>query len=487
MTTDQIRARMAELRETLERLALVPGDLTGTERSEWFAATTEYEQLEQLQADRTARARAISSAATVEAGDGAAGVGRYRDRNVNRGISQEVLLERAGAAGGVNTRDGGALLADAARAAIDAWSTRSDVPAAWQESAERVVTEGSRYSRQVAEWVAAASTPGYEAAFRAVLAGGPASLHGDDSLELRRVQSFISERAMSEGSGAAGQFAVPPMLDPALLLTSSGSTNPFRQLATVKTIATQTWKGVTTAGVTAEWTAEAAEMTDASPTLGQPTITPVRADALVQASWELFEDSSLASDLAMLFADARDNLEATAFAVGTGSTQPTGVVVALGLITASRVSAQTNGAFGSIDIYNVDDALPARFHPGASWVAHRAFWNRTRRFAEGSGPQHAFWTDFSPGTPSTLLGHAVYDSSAMQSTISAATASSDDCLILADWRRAMVVVDRVPLMVLTNTWVLGPSRRPTAETQVAAFWRVGSDVVVPQAARMLRL
>ena len=125
----------------------------------------------------------------------------------------------------------------------------------------------------------------------------------------------------------------------------------------------------------------------------------------------------------MLFADARDRLESTAFAVGTGSTQPYGIVTELQLVTASRVSATTNGAFGAVDIFAVDNALGPRWRNNASWVGNKAYWNRTRQFASGSGPQYAFWTDFGGGRPPSLIGYPVYESSAMQSTLSTATAS----------------------------------------------------------------
>lgn len=83
------------------------------------------------------------------------------------------------------------------------------------------------------------------------------------------------QRAMST-SDSAGGYMIPLTLDPAVQLTSSGSINPLRQISRVVQIATDSWNGVTSAGVTAEWTAEAAEMADASPTLGSPSIPVMR-------------------------------------------------------------------------------------------------------------------------------------------------------------------------------------------------------------------
>ena len=64
-------------------------------------------------------------------------------------------------------------------------------------------------------------------------------------------------RGMTIGTDAAGGFAVPFTLDPSIMLTSNGALNPIRQVARVFTIATDKWKGVSSAGVTASYDAEA--------------------------------------------------------------------------------------------------------------------------------------------------------------------------------------------------------------------------------------
>jgi HK97 family phage major capsid protein len=74
----------------------------------------------------------------------------------------------------------------------------------------------------------------------------------------------MQQRARSTTDDAGG-YLVPMSLDVAVILTSSGSTNPMRQIARNVTIATDSWNGVSSAGVTAEWIAEASEVADASP------------------------------------------------------------------------------------------------------------------------------------------------------------------------------------------------------------------------------
>jgi HK97 family phage major capsid protein len=112
--------------------------------------------------------------------------------------------------------------------------------------------------------------------------------------------TYVGEalRAAMSLTDANGGYLVPFTLDPTIILTNAGAANPFRQISTIKTIATDTWNGVTSAGVSAEWTAEGVEAADASPTLGQPTITPKKADAWVFGSYEVLADSGFAASSA---------------------------------------------------------------------------------------------------------------------------------------------------------------------------------------------
>ena len=222
-------------------------------------------------------------------------------------------------------------------------------------------------------------------------------------------------------------------------------------------------------------------MTDASPTLQQPTITPIRADAYVQASFEMMEDSDIATELSMLFAYARDRLEGSAFATGAGSTQPTGIVTTLAA-TASRVAITTSGVFGAVDVFALDNNLPQRWRANASWVANKSIWNIARQFATGTGAlTGAFWIDFGQGRPSTLIGYPVGESSAMVNSVTGGA----NIVVVGDFRQ-YYIADRIGMSVAYNPLVLGLNRRPTGDAGWACFWRVGSNTVNADAFRLLR-
>jgi HK97 family phage major capsid protein len=331
------------------------------------------------------------------------------------------------------------------------------------------------YGRAFSNWMLRHGSPEYTRAFFEYMSGGIEK---------------IENRAALSTTGANGGFMIPFFLDPTIILTNAGIVNPMRGLAKTVTIPTNVWHGVSSAGVTAEWTSEATEFTDASPTFVQPTITPIRADAYVQASFEVVADSNVAAQIGMLFADAKDRLEGAAFVSGTGSTQPEGIVTRLNVTTASKVAAQTNASFGAVDVFALVNNLPARYQNKCQWLAHWFTYNLARQF--GGANQPNFWVDLGPGIPSQMLGRSTYQSSAMLNAsgavgLSSATASNDNILILGDFSEGYLIVDRIGMEVVYNPLVIGSNRRPTGEVGWGCYWRVGADTVNADAFRMLQV
>ena len=75
----------------------------------------------------------------------------------------------------------------------------------------------------------------------------------------------------------------------------------------------------------------------------------------------------------------------------------------------------------------------------------------------------------------------------MQSSLSTATASNDDLIVLGDFKQGYYIVDRIGMSVAYNPLVIGSNRRPTGEVGWFAFWRVGARCVNADAFRMLRV
>src|SRR5262249_29368284 len=102
--------------------------------------------------------------------------------------------------------------------------------------------------------------------------------------------SLQKERAQSETSGSGG-YAIPVFIDPSIIVTNQGATNPFMQIAHVVDVNTNAWKGVSSAGVSWSFDSEAAEVSDDSLTsIAQPSVTVFMARGFIPYSIEIEQD-----------------------------------------------------------------------------------------------------------------------------------------------------------------------------------------------------
>ena len=299
------------------------------------------------------------------------------------------------------------------------------------------------------------------------------------------------ERTALSTTAANGGYAVPYTLDPTIIPTSNLSVNPYRAISRVEQITTTTWQGVSSAGVTASFAAQATEASDNSPTLAQPSVTPAKAQAFIPYSIEIGQDwGALQSEMARLIQDAKDDLEADRFTFGTAATpEPEGIVKAGTAFTNTAATA----TFAVADVYSLEQSLPPRFRPRASFIGNRAVYNKIRQFDTAGGAQ-LFVQNLQMGlanqvpTPgqlgATLLGYNAGEVSAMST---ATTTSSADILVIGDFNY-FVIVDRIGLTVELIPHLFGSgSRYPTGQRGIYAYWRTGSVVASTNAFRKLRV
>jgi HK97 family phage major capsid protein len=330
----------------------------------------------------------------------------------------------------------------------------------------------------VARHILLTGSPAYRSAFEKFLRD-PQSFAGALTAE----ESEAMRTAMSTTVGNGG-YAIPFLLDPTLILTNGGVANPFRDIATIKQGTSNVWHGLTSAGVTAEWKAEGSVAADASPSFGQPAITAQFADAFVAGSYEVFQDTNIAADLPMLFADAKDRLEADAFAVGSGSGAPKGVVTAVTAVTTSRVAPTTGGTFTTAsraDVDRVIEAVPPRHRSRSAWISNYATYGTIRRMDVYGGG--SFWANLGAAQPQQLLGLPIYESSQMTAVV---TTGSN--ILLAGNFQNYVIYDRIGATVEYIPNLMDPTTgRPTGSRGYFLNWRVGGDCTNPDAFRVLKL
>lgn len=470
---EEIRTRMAEIQTNLTDLELLAEpseeDALRTDAliEEFGELETEVEPL-QARADQIAR---IREQMRTESGNGEPGSDQgIRQMTGTSGPQFRQKIDPWNDLDGVRT---GMVPPPAVRsramAAVEQFTARSDVYGLEDDGAQEVTRKlekmGEKFGTAFARQLLTTGSPEYLAAFESYV-NDPTGYQSRAALSL---------------TAANGGYLVPFTLDPTIILTNNGSSNPYRDYATIKTTTTNDWNGVTSAGVSAEWTAEGVEAADASPTVGQLKITPQKADAYLFGSFELLGDSDFASQLPGLLADAKDRLEEAAFATGTGSGQPRGVITAGTAVAAASGTAATGPTAASV--YALMAALPARWRgPRAKnvWLANLTTINALRNVPKFTGSTQSIVDDSGP-VP-TMLGKPLLEST----SVTGVFANSAKVLAYVDMTQYFIV-DRVGMSIVYDPIVLGANRRPTGQGAWYAFWRVGADISTSAADRVLTL
>jgi HK97 family phage major capsid protein len=468
MNIDQKRARLAELRTLLLALAERGTDLEGQDAEDWEAHNAEFDTLRDEVAAweaREARVEEIRKLAVNPANveSGSPQIVRQVDASTT---PEEVRYLRPAEA-----RD------RALKILEDEDSTRH-LSAAQIDQVEKVLRTNT------------ADLRGDEVARRLLLTENDAYRSGWAKC-VTQVQPFLTEderRAMEEFRNnslttTAGGFGVPILIDPTIILTGQETDNPFFQLSRVENITTTTWKGVSSAGVTWSFDAEAAEVSDDSPTVAQPSVTAHMARGFIGYSIEIGDDyPGYAGEMARLLAEGYSELLVETLTTGSGSGAPFGIVTALDANTNVEVTPTTDGAFASVDIYKVWKALPQKYRRRASWMMNVDVNNEIRGF--GDDKLHQQTVNLEAGALDTLMGRPVYENPYMAEFTS--TTGASNILIVGDFSN-FLIAQRVGMSVELVPHLFGlTANRPTGERGWFAHARVGADSINDLGFRLLQ-
>jgi HK97 family phage major capsid protein len=472
---DQMRTRLATIETDLIRLGELD-EPTDEQVTEFETLTTEETELRaSLQAAEQRAARAAELRARVDNGTAepvpVADAARTAPAQHTTRDPIDVLMDRGANPGQVR---------DAALHTLERLAGSSDGQRRpeW-DRVERAVRADQRMARHVTAF----GSEEYEDAFYSLLRAGEAQWAG-----LTPEQRQVAERAaVVVGTTTQGGFLLPTHLDPTVMLTNDGTINPFRRISRVVSLTEgETWYGVTSAGITASWDAELAEVSDDSPTFAQPSVPVYKGQAFALASDEAVESiMGLPSELLRLFSDARDRLEAAAFATGTGSAQPTGIFTALDANTNVEIEVGTAQALNPSDIYGAHAAVPARFRGSSTWLMSRSLIDEIRQLGTANN-YHAFTVDLAADGIERLLGKQIAESEDAPAYTDIQTTTVDNLLVVGDFSN-FVIVDKVGARVRYSPEMYGTTNaRPIGAQGWRMYWRVGSDSVLDTAFRLLQ-
>ncbi len=353
------------------------------------------------------------------------------------------------------------------------------------DSTRQAIVERIQTVPGAAAYVLGHASPAYRTAFLKWSKYGDMSRFNAE--EMHAVEEAEKIRtALNITTGASGQFALPTVFDPQLIHTGNAAINPIRAIATVKQGTQNVWNGVSSGNVTTYWHAEAAALTDGSPTLAHPIVTAGHLTAWVPASWEFFDDASQVAGLPALIGEAMDFAESTAFVSGTGTSSPLGVVTAISATAASTVTATTRGAFtsaSSADVFKVVNALPSRYENTSSWIANKSTYNVVRQMSS-AGYGSLFWgnmtNEVTPNPAYPLLGYPTYNASDVLSTTTTGTVLA----VLGDFSKYFIL-DVLGTTVERIDNIVNSSGIPTGQRGIIVRKRVGGNVVDLNAFRFL--
>lgn len=326
--------------------------------------------------------------------------------------------------------------------------------------------------------------PAYRSAFRQLVAERNPMLTNEEIEAVRAVRDF-EKRAMAIGSPSTGGYAVPVIIDPTIFLTAQGLGNPVYALARVEVITNDTWRGLTSAGVSWQWSAEAAATTDNAPTLAQPEIDTNRADGFIPYSIEAGSDIiGFETQMMNLLASGYTDLVGAALTTGLGaSNQPTGIVTALDANTNAELALTTASLVGGLaDLARVWAALPARARNGQSvaWMSSVSVRNQVQQLSADSGEGNPVYS---------LEGGMLYDrpyvTNEHMAAMSTGTAAAN-LLVVGDFS-GYVVAQRAGMNVEPVQHLFDvTNNRPTGQRGIFAWARIGADSIDDTRFRLLQ-
>lgn len=335
-------------------------------------------------------------------------------------------------------------------------------------------TDGTLIARRLL----ATESDAYRRAFMKLVTRSNPVLSADESDAVLRFEELRTYMSLTDANGGYG---VPVLIDPTIILTSQGSSNAVQRLARTVTITTDEWKGVSSAGVTWSFDAEATAVSDDSPTLAQPNVVVHKAQGFIAYSIEVGMDyPGFASEMSRLLAEGYNELKASAFVTGSGTNQPYGIVTALTSVAASEVTVDTDGQLNAADLYDLWDALPERFRGNATWLSSTDVMNAVRQLGT-TDPN--FTVNLTAAGIPQLFGREYAVTEYMADFTG--TTGAADLLIVGDFshyliaQRAGMNVELVPHVFDVT------ANRPTGERAWYAWARVGADSIVDNAFRML--
>jgi len=291
-------------------------------------------------------------------------------------------------------------------------------------------------------------------------------------------QGLITERrdVLGLGLGSSngyGSYLAPVALE-RVLVNELTQQNVLRQIADVRTSATDVDIPVASTHTTAYLVAEGASITASNPTFSRIQMKAYKLAALSYVTWEALEDIFLnyegfiRDDFAAAFAAKEEYY----LVKGTGSSQPGGIEAegtsALTSSTANKITAD--------ELFQLVYSVDAKYRQNGSFVMKDATLLAIRTLKDGNS-QYIWQPGLQAGQPDRLLGFPIYTSSEVDGL-----AASKKPIFFGDFKK-LRIQDRAGLYIQR----LNEVAATTGQVGFVAHRRTDSHVIVPAAIKYITM
>jgi len=308
---------------------------------------------------------------------------------------------------------------------------------------------------------------------------------GESNLEaVKELQVKAGLSTLSDPDG--GYLVAPPEFDQAIERVA-GTISVMRNLATVRSIGTDTYKKIVNmGGATSGWVAEKATRSETNtPTLKEIAINMKEVYAEPGATQISLDDvylnleSWLADEVSVEFAEQ----EGEAFITGDGVAKPHGIAGYTFITNASyewgKVGYVPGGHATLLNntdkLLALQHALKSVYRNGATWLMNDATCEKIRALKDGDG-NYIWRPGLMEGTPDVLLGKPIaYDDNVADIGAGAYP------LFFGNFKRAYLILDRMGIRVLRDPY--------TSKGNVLFYTtkRVGGGITLFEAVKALKI
>ena len=296
---------------------------------------------------------------------------------------------------------------------------------------------------------------------------------GENALSPDEVKALTVGTAATAGNLAPEEYV-------AELIKIITEISPVRSVARIQqTSAKEIEIPQKTANFAAAFTAETASRTETTGyTTALKTIATHELYALVDISSQLLEDSAfdMEAEMNQEFAEQFAKAEGASFITGNGSGKPTG------LLHGSTIAHTATGAASAVistdNLMDLVHGLKSDYAANATMMFNRSTLGRIRMLKDTAG-QFIFQTGFSgqSGAPNTIIGIPYVEAPDMPDANSA-----NKSVIVGDFRRGYMILDRIALSVLRDPF----SQASSGLVRYIARKRIGGEVILAEAMRVLK-